>query len=168
MGHTVVFSLAGLIHWSAVLHLSLLTLWTALLLTASGLYFSARFGKTTTAVIVNLGFIVLLWAATPFVSYMVEHAMTYGDTPCSDFLASGNPVVQTTVVMDTSADRYLNTDGYSGAGYTYGGTIRYRWPEGRLGFDETTGRFVLWTVWNLLLGGLFVFLAKRRLRRRVV
>ena len=67
LSHLLLFTLIGYIHPLATLYMLLLVAWVIIYLTGSGLYFSSRFKRTTTAVVCNFALAVLLWLALPLV-----------------------------------------------------------------------------------------------------
>jgi len=82
-------------------------------LTGTGLYFSARFKKTTTAVIANLLLTFGLWLfSIPIVALI---AITLRDDDVIEPLANLHPFVQAAVVMDAAAGHNTN--------------LRFHWPD---------------------------------------
>ena len=158
-GHVALFTVARLIHPAAFGQLLLLAGWVVLFLTGTGLYFGSRFKRTTTAVIMNLGLAVLLWIIAPFVSFMVEDSVSRHNTDFSEWLVSGNPVVQAVVILEASSG------GSRAHKLLY--ELRYDWLNKHLGFVETTGRIILWAGGYLLVGLLFAARGRLRLRRNV-
>jgi hypothetical protein len=63
--HSLAFMVGWVLAPVILLHVAILMAWVTFLLTASGLYFSSRFKKTTTAVVMNLALGLTLWGLIP-------------------------------------------------------------------------------------------------------
>ncbi|UCF15822.1 MAG: ABC transporter permease subunit [Phycisphaerales bacterium] len=154
LGHTVVFSLTGIIHPVAILQMALLASWIIGLLAGTGVYFSTCFKRTTTAVLLNFAVVVTLWAMLPFLLAMLG-AVDSDLRPMVEVYMDTNPFVHAVVIMEAAVSDPGN----------------YRWVS--FGSSELTGAFGS-TVWMLIcaavyvsVGFLFSRLAKKRLRRNV-
>jgi ABC-type transport system involved in multi-copper enzyme maturation permease subunit len=64
-GHLILFITVRYIHPIAVVHLAILVTWIVVFLSGSGLYFSARLKRTTSAVVANFALALTLWAVIP-------------------------------------------------------------------------------------------------------
>jgi len=152
-GHVILFTFTGWIHPVAIIQMAILVSWIVVFLSGTGLYFSSRFRRTTTAVIMNFALAAVIWAIVPLLLVLIAQMMhehevleAYMDT---------NPFVHVVVVMGGTINR--------------GGSLgNYYW----MGFGSTDA--VESTIWMLtcmlgymFLGFLFVWLAKRRLRRNI-
>ncbi|MFB3892785.1 MAG: ABC transporter permease [Phycisphaerae bacterium] len=161
--HLLLFAALRLIHPVAVFHTILIVGWTALFLTAGGLFFSSLFRKTTTAVIMNLVLAVFLWLALPFATYCLERACG-ADKNCTAAMLYSNPVVQDVVIMEAASGHRAERDLWD---------LSYHWPYGYrhryMGFAETavgaTLVIVFWGTMHLALALILLLLAKARLRK---
>lgn len=157
--HVLLFILAGYIHPVAVVHVALIVLWIIVFLTGSGLYFSALFRRTTTAVVANMALAALLWFLAPVVLGLFAE----GGQRAGGFLMAylrAHPLVQTSIVMrgdggDVNATASL-------------GQLRYFWPDrSGTGVLETTGILALHALAYSAVGVLFGWRAKCRLRKGI-
>lgn len=89
LGHCVAFSLCLQLHPLAIALTLVLAAGTSALLVGSGLFFSACFRKTTTAVVANLTLALALWVLLPLLT--------------SEDLWIANPVVQVTQIVEWAA-----------------------------------------------------------------
>ena len=174
IGHVVFFLLLGPIaslfgypvkymHPAALLHIVLVTISVLALLAGSGLYFGARFRRTTTAVIVNLALVVVLWLAVPGLLAILGEAMPSPTRremeDAAEYVFDVNPVVQASLAADAASGRRANKPL---------GRLRYHWPGiSAHGFGETTAYLAATTAGYIVLGALLAWLAKRRIRRKV-
>lgn len=148
LGHTAVFSLAGTIHPVAIVYITVLVLWVAVLLCGSGLYFSSRCRRTTTAVVLNFVFVLSIWAIVPLLLFFAVD-----ERLCDDFMAT-NPFIHAGATMDaTVGTSALTTFDWLGAG---------RWSV----FKTTIWMLICVEVFGSL-GLLFAWRAKCRLRRNI-
>lgn len=100
-GHLVVFSLVQHIHPLAIFQMGVLVAGIVAFLSGSGLYFSARFKHSTTAVIMNFTIAAVIWALLPILIGIA--AGISGSEAAIAFIASymdTNPFVQAGVVVD--------------------------------------------------------------------
>ncbi len=96
-GHLLLFTLAGYIHPVAIFHLLVLVAWLTCFVTGSGLYFSARFARTTSAVVASFALVVGLWVVGPILAGLM--GLMGGQ---KDVLATylwTHPGVQTQLIM---------------------------------------------------------------------
>jgi ABC-type transport system involved in multi-copper enzyme maturation permease subunit len=70
-GHVLLFTTVGYIHPIAALHLLVIVTWVTCFVTGMGLYFSARFARTTSAVVASFGLMAGLWAVGPILAGLV-------------------------------------------------------------------------------------------------
>ena len=154
IGHTLMFSLTGLIHPVAILQMTLLAGWIVGFLGCTGLYFSTCFKRTTTAVLMNFAVVALLWAVLPFLLAILG-AIDRDLRPMVEVYMDTNPFVHSIVIMEAAI----------------GNPGNYRWVS----FDSSqyTGTFGS-TIWMLIcaagylsVGFLFSRRAKKRFRRNV-
>jgi len=152
-GHLLIFTLAGIINPVAIVHMAMLVAWIVVFFTGSGLYFSSRFKRTTTAVVMNFGLGLTLWAIAPMLLGMLMAGGGAHDADLLEGLVSTNPIVQTACLVDGAV---------GGHRLAYGG-------PGFLGEDvesATTGMFVSLLVYASI-GALFAWRAKCSFRRNV-
>jgi len=148
-GHVVVFTTLGFLHPIALLHVVLLAIWTSVFLTGSGVYFSTRHRRATTAVLMNVGLALLLWALIPAGAELVGEV--FGDYEFAQTLSYLNPVVQSVVVADGAA-----------------GDLSYDWPDmGCRHWAATTLIVLASAIGYCLAGCFFAWRAKRLFRRNV-
>ena len=72
-GHIILFILFGIIHPIA-LPMMMISAWIIIFCCATGIYFSARFKHTTTAVIMNFALGIFLWLLIPFILLLLCEA----------------------------------------------------------------------------------------------
>jgi ABC-type transport system involved in multi-copper enzyme maturation permease subunit len=154
IGHTVAFSLTGMIHPVAILQMTLLAAWIVGFLAGTGLYFSSCFNRTTAAVLMNFAVVALLWAVLPFLLAILG-AIDSDLRPMIEVYYDTNPFVHSVVIMEAAI----------------GNPGNYRWVS----FDSSryTGPFAS-TIWMLIcaagylaVGFLFSRRAKKRFRQNV-
>ncbi|NQU76523.1 MAG: ABC transporter permease subunit, partial [Planctomycetes bacterium] len=149
-GHVIVFTLVGYINAILSLHLLIIATWVVLFFTGTGLYFSARLKRTTSAVLANVGLGLALWALAPLVMTLVCEIGRFHSTDLFE-TSFAHPVVQVVVVAE-------------GAFHDN----HYRWPSAHgVGILGTT--VVLFA--NLLgygmAAGVFALRARKWMRKRV-
>lgn len=149
--HLVVFSLFGVIHPIAILQFGILVGWITFFLCGTGLYFSTRFKRTTTAVIANIALAALIWAIVPLLLGLFL-AITRSGDGLLEVYVDLNPFVHTFVVADATA-----------RGHVVG---RYDWAQGSLRtVDAATGWMVFNAVMYIGVALLFLGRAWSRMRR---
>ena len=164
-GHLVLFILVGYIHWIVLVHMFILVFWLVAFFTGAGLYFSSRFKKTTTAVVMNIALGLLLWAILPFLLAMIGEISPrsgFDDEP-AEISLNINPVVQAGVIMEGGAGR-RNT-GVPPSRLNYDWPFRLFTPSDS--FEETTLILLATMAGYSLVGLVFAWRAKARLRRNV-
>jgi ABC-type transport system involved in multi-copper enzyme maturation permease subunit len=156
-GHLLLFAFVGYIHPIAIGQMAILVVSIVSFLCCTGIYFSSRFRRTTTAVIMNFALAAAIWAVVPLLLVITQEfgnvnyrwfrdlTETYFDT---------NPFVQAVVVMEATADTSYPQN--------------YHWPSsGSSDLFESTGWMTFCMLAYLGLGWLFAWRAKRRLRHNV-
>lgn len=152
-GHIILFTLARIIHPIAIIQTALLVGWLVVFLSGSGLYFSACFKRTTTAVIANFTLAAFVWGLAPLLMALMAEI----DLLDFDFIESyldTNPWVHIVVIMEATTGR--------------GNLSNYHWVDygNRNVYDA-----MLWmaacTFGYVSLGLLFAWRAKCRLRRNI-
>ena len=143
-GHLLVFTLTGEIHWIALIQMSILVAWLVIFLASTGLYFSTRFKRTTTAVIANMALAACLWVVVPIL-LLIFLIVTHGDDDLLSVYMDMNPFVHAVVI--TIADGH------------------YEWMQGELsGVADATGWIILNFIVYVTVGLVFVGRAGTRLR----
>jgi len=151
-GHVILFTFTGFIHPVAIIQMAILVSWIVVFLSGTGLYFSSRFRRTTTAVMMNFALAAVIWAIGPLLLVLIvqithEHEFfeAYIDT---------NPFVHAVVIME---------------GTFNGGSLgHYHWAGfNSMGAAESTTWMLTCMLGYMFLGFLFVWRAKCRLRRNI-
>ena len=166
-GHMLLFMLWGFIHPIVLVHLAMLVAWLVLFLTGTGMYFSARFRRTTAAVMANLGLALTLWAILPV---LLTVTMTLAAEEPGFLLTyySAHPAVQGVVVTAAGAGEDNASESIEELRYNWPDTVVSSWPPGRApGPGETTGRMFVSLLGYGLVGLAFALRAKAHLRRKL-
>ena len=156
-GHLILFTFVGWINPATVVFMMTIVVWVIIFLSSTGLYFSSRFRKTTTAVIMNFAFAAFLWAFVPFLIALFGVITGDGEKIFTGYI-NIIPFVQTAVVMEAN--------NYSG---NFTGILpdHFSWPHGSEGIE---GTFILMQsimIVYLLAAFLFLWRAKCRLRKKI-
>ena len=125
-------------------------------LSGTGLYFSVRFKRTTTAVIMNFGVAALIWLLLPSATTLIGIILSdFRDFHVfCEFYWDTNPFVHAVVIIDATARS--------------GGLGRYDWLEvGARNVSEATIWMLSCMLGYMFLGLLFAWRAKCRFRRNV-
>jgi len=150
-GHLILFSLIGYIHPIAIPQMAIVVAWVIMFLTSTGLYFSARFKRTTTAVIMNFALVGLLWVLMPFLLLIIGEITRSGDD-MAEFYLNTSPFVHAVVIGE--------------AAYNY--SFDYNWPSvNDLGAVESTCWMLFWMLCYIIACLFFAWRAKRRFRRNI-
>jgi ABC-type transport system involved in multi-copper enzyme maturation permease subunit len=157
-GHLVLFVSVKYVHPIAVVHLAILVTWIVVFLSGSGLYFSARLKRTTSAVIANFALALILWAVIPILLGLVA-TITHDDDILETYIYA-NPVLQAAVTMygaggSHNAMRILSR-------------LNYEWPSGG-GYNVwyTTSILLITMLIYMSMGLFFAWRAKCRFRRNI-
>lgn len=161
-GHVLLFVLVGYIHPVAIVHLFMLVAWLTCFLTASGLYFSARFSRTGSAVVATFALALGLWAVGPVVTGLLG-ALTDNTDPFKAYMWT-HPAIQAEIVTSAAAGRDNAAKSWQSLAY---GTERILLHEGHrgIGFVRMTTVLTLIAAGYLLAAALFFWRARRHLRR---
>ncbi|MCF7972518.1 MAG: ABC transporter permease [Phycisphaerae bacterium] len=103
-GHLAVFTLCGFIHPAVLILMLPVALGVINLLLGTGLYWSARMRRTTTAVVCNFTVPLMLWAVIPVVWVMMVEISRMSDNGLEVYM-SWNPFFQAGSVVDGCARR---------------------------------------------------------------
>ncbi|MHC4475865.1 MAG: ABC transporter permease subunit [Planctomycetota bacterium] len=151
-GHLLLFVMVGYIHPLAIVLVAMLVVWVIVFLSGSGLYFSCRFRRTTTAVIMNFALAAVIWGLVPILLFVLADVADL-DEDFAEFYMNGNPIFQGLVVMDATANGWHIRD--------------FDWLDSRLGPAESILFMLAFMLVYILLGFLFFQRAKRRVRRNI-
>jgi ABC-2 type transport system permease protein len=151
LGHVTLFTLAGIIQPVGAVQLAILVAWVVFFLSGSGLYFSARFRHTTTAVIANIALAASVWAIVPLVLAIVLGITDVGGDLLAVYMDM-NPVVHAVVITDATSRS--------------GGLASYNWIQSGISdVGEATGWILLCFVLYVVVGLAFIARAGARIRR---
>jgi len=158
-GHILLFVLVKYIHPVAIVHVFMLVAGMVVFLTGSGLYFSSRFKRTTSAVVANFALAVVLWMVIPALLGMVT-TISRDDKVFETYLFA-NPVIQTSTIMGGDGGKDNARTNLSG--------LEYNWPPG--GHSEriyiTNSILLVTTLGYICLGLLFAWRAKCLFRHNI-
>jgi ABC-type transport system involved in multi-copper enzyme maturation permease subunit len=161
-GHVLLFIFVGYIHPIVAFHLLPVAVSVSFFVVAVGLYFSSRFGRTTSSVIASFGLLLALWAAGPvfagvlgtmtkkmdlFVAYMMFH-----------------PAIQTELILN-AAGGAQNADLPPGSLVYAGERVIFGINQEAFGIWKMTGILAGTALVYIAVGMLFLWRAKCLLRR---
>ena len=157
-GHIFLFICMRYIHPIAILHMPIFMTGLVVFLTGTGLYFSARLKRTTSAVIASFALALFLWVIVPsmlgLVSVITQEYDIFGD------LVSANPAAQIALLMDGAGGRFNARTDVS--------KLNYQWPDTSLRkIWPTTGLVLIYMLIYTVAGVAFGWRAKCRFRRNV-
>jgi ABC-type transport system involved in multi-copper enzyme maturation permease subunit len=151
-GHIIIFTLSGVIHPVAIIQMAILVAWIVVFLFGTGVYFSARFRHTTTAVIANFALAGAIWALAPILLGLIAVGIGRAGGDIFEAYIATNPMVHAGVVMDATT-RTLGS---------------YYWPSfNSLNAAGSTIWMIACMLGYMLLGVLFAWRAKCRFRRNI-
>ncbi|HUT46015.1 MAG TPA: ABC transporter permease subunit [Sedimentisphaerales bacterium] len=157
-GHIFLFICMRYIHPIAFFYMPIFVTGLVVFLTGAGLYFSARFKRTTSAVIASFGLALFLWVVLPSVLGLVS--VFIHDYDVIDDLVSANPAAQITILMDGAGGSFNARAGLSNLNFNWpDSSWRKVWP--------TTGLVLIYMLIYTSAGVLFGCRAKCRFRRNV-
>ena len=157
-GHIFLFICMRYIHPIAILHMPIFMTGLVVFLTGTGLYFSARLKRTTSAVIASFALALFLWVILPsmlgLISVITQEYDIFGD------LVSANPAAQITLLMDGAGGSFNARTDIS--------KLNYQWPDRSLRkIWSTTGLVLIYMLIYTVAGVAFGWRAKCRFRRNV-
>jgi ABC-type transport system involved in multi-copper enzyme maturation permease subunit len=161
-GHVLLFMSFRYIHPIAIVHLFIFVVGLVSFLTGVGLYFSARFKRTTSAVVANLAVAIALWAVLPGMLGLILGFTRNDDIKAaSEIYISGNPIVQCVVVTDAVSGEHEARMKLS--------KLNYDWPtqRGWSGAGEMTLALLTYMIVYVAAGVFFAWRAKCRFRRNI-
>ncbi len=154
-GHILIFTLIGFIHPLAFFQIAIIVAGVIVFLSCSGFYFSARFKRTTTAVLMNIALAATIWAILPILMFPVANALDVSDDFAEAYIAF-NPFVQTAVVLE----------GTTGSGWELEDS--YDWPGfGQVNVAMSSLCIALTMLGYMFAGFLFASCAKYRMRKNI-
>jgi len=152
--HVIVFVLVGVLHPIAIVQLGILVAWIVIFLCGSGLYFSTRFKRTTSAVIANVTLAAALWAIIPLLLALI-FAVARADGGVLQVYLDMNPFVHAVVIAAATART--------------GDLGNYDWIQGGIRDLGSATFWILFTAAAYIGASLlFLWRAWARLRRRPV
>jgi ABC-type transport system involved in multi-copper enzyme maturation permease subunit len=154
-GHLILFTIARYIHPIAIVQVAILAAWVIVFLCCTGLYFSARFKRTTTAVIMNLALAAVIWGLIPLLLIILAEITRLDNDFAELYIDLTNPICHGLVVTEATANGWSHAGGYE-------------WLELGAG-DTNEAIFVMLLVMlgYMCAGLLFTWRAKRHIRRNI-
>ena len=157
LAHTLFFCLIGYIHWIALAQVMILIAGLLLFLTGSGLYFSARFKRTTTAVMANFALGLTLWAIVPvllvFVTLMIDD-----ETLLEGYMVL-NPVIQIICLMEGTAGDHNASMHWT--------ELNFEWIHGNVNVGFAFIVLIITALIHTAVGYCFALRAKAILRHKI-
>ena len=151
------------IHPIAIIHSFIFVAGLVSFLTGVGIYFSARFKRTTSAVVANFALAVALWIIIPALLGATSlFARGQDHRNAFETYLSANPAIQAVVVM--------NGAGGASNARTKLPRLNYDWPRRSNDWRRvwnTTGVLIVCMLIYVSVGFLFAWRAKCRFRRNV-
>jgi ABC-type transport system involved in multi-copper enzyme maturation permease subunit len=151
-GHLILFAFVGYIHPVAIPQMAILVAWIIVFLSCTGIYFSSRFKRTTTAVIMNFALAAAIWALVPFLLALIVDLADFDDD-WVELYVDTNPFVHAIAVVEGTMDEHI---------------ADYDWVGFRsLDVFESTCWMLFCMLGYTCIGFLFAWRAKCRLRRNI-
>jgi ABC-2 type transport system permease protein len=154
--HVFYFSITGIMHPAGFLLTVILATWFIFFLCSTGLYFSSLFKHTTTAVIMNFVFAAVIWGIVPLI--LGIYGEIVDDHDAAEVLISINPFIQIIVIM-------ISTIGFD-MSHQFERLV-FDWPMGNRNFHTTLTIFIISFCIYMTPALIFLWRAKKRLRRKV-
>jgi len=158
-GHIIVFSFLGYIHPIAIVMIAILSTWIIVLFISTGIYFSTRFKRTTTAVVMNFVFPIITWALVPFLLLLTCELADSSDDFAEGYINTIPFVPLVAVLMETSGSPHKVNQPL--------GEMLFSWPKFKLGILEAIIFMLAFMVAYILIGFLFLWRARCRIRRNI-
>ena len=154
LGHVIIFSMFEYIHPFAIIQIGILVFWIVVFLSGTGLYFSSRFKRTTTAVIMNFALAATIWAILPLLLALTSE-LTHDDDFVDAYMDT-NPFVHTVVIIDATANENPVKIG------------SYNWIGSRRSdVVDSTSWMLACMAGYVSIGAFFAWRAKCRFRRNI-
>ncbi len=100
LGHVMLFTVIGVIHPLGIFHTFLLLGGPTVFLAGTGIYFSLRAKRTTTAVMLNVGLALFLWLMLPILMALIDDALLRGGDDLIEAAMIFNPMVLDALAFD--------------------------------------------------------------------
>jgi hypothetical protein len=126
-------------------------LWLTVFLSCSGLYFSSRFKRTTTAVIMNFSFAVTIWAIIPILLLLTSSITR--DAHVAENYMDTHPLVHAVISIDAAGGKSAPTS--------------YDWLGSRSQVFEATVWMLACMAGYVFLGAILAWRAQSRFRRNI-
>lgn len=152
--HVIFFSLIGMIHPISIIHISMTVTWIIIFLSCTGIYFSSRFKRTTTAVVMNFLLATAIWALIPILLVCFAEFMHNSDAFVESYMDT-NPFVHVIVIMDAATKQWSPFQKYDWVGFR------------NMNAMESTGWISFCMLIYSLWGFIFAWYAKRQFRRNI-
>ena len=157
-GHIFLFICIKYIHPIAIFHISISVTGLVVFLTGAGVYFSARFKRTTSAVIASFALALFLWVILPSLLGLVS-VLIHNDDIAKD-IVSASPAAQLAILTEGAGGAWNARAGLSHLNFAWPDTSWHRvWP--------TTGLVIIYMLIYTGAGAAFGWRAKCRFRRNV-
>ncbi|MCK4958826.1 MAG: ABC transporter permease subunit [Planctomycetes bacterium] len=154
IGHVLLFVLGGIIHPLAILHIVMIVAGVIAMFVGTGLYFSTRFKRTTTAVVMNFVLPLVIWGLVPLFMTLIT-AINNGSGDVVEGYCASIPFVQAGVSI------------YGGSRNHGHYQTHFQWPHGDENAAITTRLIFLFMMINVAIGVAFAMRAKYRLRQSI-
>ncbi len=163
-GHMLLFVAIRYIHVVAAVHVFLVVVWLTCFVTGVGLYFSTRFARTTSAMVVTFALTLGLWIVGPILVSVLSAVAPQSKLP-RVYLWT-HPAVQTAIIVGDAAGRENARVPWRELGYDADHVVYHRGP-GPMSVGHMTSTLSLVSALHILVGLLFFWRAGRHLRRHV-
>lgn len=153
LGHVLVFTVMGIIHPTAIFHLMLVMVSMMTLLIGTGLYWSARLRRTTTAVVCNFILPLVIWLLIPLLWGMLIGIAGVSENGIESYVC-WHPFVQVGIISQACS-------GHNGS------VEAYQWAWGRWDAGKSTAFLLITTCVYSLMGLAFAWRGKCLFRRKI-
>ncbi|HET6430208.1 MAG TPA: ABC transporter permease subunit [Phycisphaerae bacterium] len=158
IAHVVLFTCVGYLHPIVALHLAMVVTSAVVTMTALGLYLGVRCRRTTTAVVLNIVAVAVLWVGLPWLPVgLVFLRGAPGPDVVTETWIDTNPVMQFVVVTIFAAGLRNARGGLAG--------LEYGWLHTARDWAQTTRMVWAGMALHFALAALVLWRAARRLRR---
>jgi ABC-type transport system involved in multi-copper enzyme maturation permease subunit len=154
IGHVLLFVLGGIIRPLAIVHILMIVTGLIVMFIGTGLYFSTRFKRTTTAVVMNFVLPLVIWGGVPLFMGLIT-AINNGNGDVVQGYCASIPFVQAAVTIGGTTQNHRNAQN------------NFYWPHGDENAATTTRLIFLFMMINVGVGVGFAMRAKYRLRRSI-
>ena len=149
--HILLFIPLGIIHPIALPMMIIISTWTIIFFCSSGIYFSARFKHTTTAVIMNFALGIFLWFLIPFVLLLLSEAFNLLNDDFAESYLNCIPFIQAAVVIEGACRSKLS----------------FYWPNFWNGTLPSLSLLLAFFVGYSALAAAFLWRAKNLFRKKI-